>query len=144
MTIGRVVADLAIPAAHDNVGFGWMEVAARRVHAQRPSRPAELFPGRQAERMAEDVRNHRPIGDEGGLRSAVEGAEGIRLRGPIEVAERPGEPREMMLRAVVVAVNRASVVHDAMCGLVSFMRRSISSIACVVWARRRWFVVGAS
>src|SRR3954451_13905909 len=79
---------------------------------------------------------------------AGEGAERVRLRRPIEVPERAGEPREVVLRAVVVAVNGVDAVqvaaHDAISALVSFIRRSISSIAWVICARRRSLVVAVS
>ncbi len=39
----------------DDVGLGRMEVAARRIDAQRPSRRSEDFPRRQPERMAEEI-----------------------------------------------------------------------------------------
>ena len=60
--IRRVVIDggRVADAGHgpgDHVGFGRMEVAARRVDAQRPPRLAELFPRRQPQRMPQDVSN---------------------------------------------------------------------------------------
>ena len=64
-------------------------------------------------------------------------AKRARLRGPIEVAERPREPLKVVLRRVVVSVDRTQGRNCA-------MRRSISAIACPICALRRSLVVAAS
>ncbi len=56
-------------------------------------------------------------------RRTVERSEWIRLRCPVKVAERPGEPVEMMFAAVVVATDHTFVWASA-------IRRSSSWIAC--------------
>jgi len=93
--------------AGDEVGFGRMEVAAGRIDAKRPSRRLELFPSREAQRVPQEIgqyvagtrmreRKHR--------RATVR-PEGIRLRRPVQITERPGEAVEMVLGAVVIVAN---------------------------------------
>jgi hypothetical protein len=93
----------------DDVRFSRMEIAAGRVHAERPARSAKLFPRRQPERVSEDVAdgrvNRTRPREQRALGCAVEMAERIGLRRPIEIAERPGEPIEMVLGTVVVGMN---------------------------------------
>src|SRR5262249_1686241 len=150
MTIGRVVPDTAAGgAAADHVRFGGMQVAAGRIDAERPARAAELLPRRQAERMAQHAADRGEPGTRSRMMeerdwSADERTERSGLTRPVEISERAGEPREVMLGAVVVAVNDAPVAHDAISALVSFIRRSISSIAWVIWARRRSLAVAVS
>src|SRR5207249_6546050 len=121
-----------------------VEIPARRVDAERPARGAELLPGRQPERMAQNVaRDELRIAD-CGLRRIDKEPERVGLRRPIEIAERPGEAVEMVLGAVVIPVDRVEPAHEASAALVSFIRRSISSIACAICARRRSWVVAAS
>src|SRR5437667_4843131 len=43
----------------DDVRFRWMEIAAGRVHPERPARSAKLFPRREPERVPEDVADDR-------------------------------------------------------------------------------------
>ena len=118
----------------DDVCLGRVEVAARRIHAQRPPRSAELLPRREPKRMPEHVaecgrrqRRRRARGIEepvvrdgsrkivadrrgrrrvqGKGRSPAVGAERVRLRRPVQISKRLGEPVEVMLRAVVVMLN---------------------------------------
>jgi hypothetical protein len=106
---GRVAQ--TVDGAGDDVGFGWMKVAARRVDAQRPSGLAKLFPRRQAERQPEE-RAEIARGWRGGgsirtrrqreLAGAGERTERIGLRRPVEIPERSSEAVEMVLGAVVI------------------------------------------
>src|SRR5262249_51674725 len=150
MTIGSVVMHLELPRAHavDDVRLGGMQIAARRVDAKRPAGGAELLPRRQAEGEAKNrtdcglriagcglsvecgLRKCGWIADCGlwrrqlGDRRAVERSEGTGLRRPVEIPERPGEPVEVMLGGVVIAVNWIRIGHEAISARVSCMRRS--------------------
>src|SRR5262249_53271169 len=94
--------------------------------------------------MPKHARDCRAVIDERGLGRAGKRSKRVGLGRPVEIAERPGKPVEMVLRAVVVPVDGVGRAHEASDALVSFMRRSISAIACVIWARRRSLVVAAS
>jgi hypothetical protein len=81
-----------------------MEVAAGRIDAQGPSGAAELFPGRQAQRIPQEIGERMACAGSGQrtLRRAAVRPEGIRLRRPVQITERPGEAVEMVLGAVVI------------------------------------------
>ncbi len=123
------------PRATDNVRFRRMKISARRVHAKRPARPLELFPRGKAERMTQHVADRcdgQRFGSEpepagvferdrprrvsvraGGAGRWVQRhsgtafvrAERFRLRRPVQIAERPRERVEVMLRSVMVATH---------------------------------------
>jgi len=127
--IGRVVinrgrAGQSLDRAGDDVGFGRVKVAARRVGAQRPSRIAELFPRREAQGVSQDGADVPAMAD-CGLRIAdrwrIVGCVGPRvervlartgerskrvgLRRPVEIAEGTGEAVEVVLGPVVIGVD---------------------------------------
>src|SRR5213596_1887675 len=85
----------------DDVRFRWVEIAAGRVHPERPARSAKLLPRGEAERVPEDVADGRVNRawprEQGALGRAVEMAERIGLRCPIEIPERSGEAIEVVL-----------------------------------------------
>src|SRR5256885_9947917 len=54
VVIDRRVGASASAGTGDDIRFGRMEVAARRIDAQRPTRLAKLFPGGQAEGMTQN------------------------------------------------------------------------------------------
>jgi hypothetical protein len=89
-----------------------MKIAARRIDAERPSGAAKLLPRGQAEgvskQMTKAPRCGRRIGArcEWNFQGAVKRSERTRLRCPVEIAERPGKPVEVMLGAVVVGNDR--------------------------------------
>src|SRR5206468_7889916 len=89
------------------VRFRWMEIAAGRAHPERPARSAKLLPRGEPERVPEDVAdgrvNRARPREQRTLGRAVEMAERIGLRCPIEIPERSGEAIEMVLGPVVVA-----------------------------------------
>ena len=70
-------------------------------------RSAKLFPRREPERVPEDVAdgrvNHARPREQRALGGAVEMAERIGLRCPIEIPERSGEAIEVVLGPVVAA-----------------------------------------
>ena len=111
MEESRRLAQLRI-AADQDVALGGMQVAARRIRAQRPARAAGLLPRRERERVLEQARQrpeverrarHRAalvqalVGGRDRLlirredrqpreRRALEAPEGIRLVRPVELA----------------------------------------------------------
>ena len=90
--------------ADDQVRFGRVEVAAGRIDAKGPSRAAELLPGRQAQRIPQEIGEHMTGAGVGQrtLRRAAVRPERIRLRRPIQITERLGEAVEIVLGAVVI------------------------------------------
>jgi len=107
--IRRVVIDRGRLAetglrADDQIRFGRMEVAAGRIDAEGPSRAAELFPGRQAQRIPQEIGEQMAGAGSGQrtLRRAAVRPEGIRLRRPVQITDGPGEAIEMVLGAVVI------------------------------------------
>src|SRR5262249_21932268 len=123
MIAADIVVDAAVEAVtgrYDEVAFGRMQVAARRVTAHRPARAPELLPGRQPQRqLAQDRRTvdvEATRGDADGDmevavggshsisqerqiedRCAVVGTEGVRLCRPVEVARSRGVAVKVML-----------------------------------------------
>jgi hypothetical protein len=85
-----------------------MKIAAGRIDAQRPARAAKFLPRRQAKRVAEQMADARRSGRrirsrrERDVLRAVERSKRIRLRCPVQIAERPGKPVEVMFGAVVI------------------------------------------
>src|SRR5262245_46762443 len=102
-----------------------MKIAARRIDAQSPSRCASLFPGRQGERILKKLSNRpsveglcedvaldecRLVARFGRRRHELErkntspgkSAKWIGLCLPIQIAERRGKSRRMVLGALVV------------------------------------------
>src|SRR6266850_6637215 len=117
-----------------------MEIAAGWIDAQRPPRLAKLLPRGESQRMTEHVadtggrrvraRRERTLG------RAPEGSKRPRLRSPVEIAEGPREVMKVMLGAVVIRVDRRKSWcwrrQSFIPSSASFMRRSISAIACVM------------
>src|SRR6185369_11220535 len=113
----------------EEIALGGMQVAARRIHAQRPARAAGLLPRRERERVLEEARQraqvaryarHRAgrveavVWRRAGLvvrreewqprdRGAFEAAEGIGLVGPVQLPRAGREAGEVVLRALGVA-----------------------------------------
>ena len=138
VVIHRRLVGEARQRSADHIRFGGMEIPARRVDPQRPSRRLKTLPRRESERMPEHVadssgtqlfRRHleparlieaRAGGDIAGLmeredRRIRKPAKRARLRCPVEMAERSGEPLEMMFRPVVVAIHcRELLAHSSL------------------------------
>ena len=157
MAVCRVVVDRgrvrqATHGAADDVRLGRMEIAARRIHPQRPTRLAEPLPGGEPERVPEHItksggaQRFSPlleieqlivgrgpwqvaVREDRGRRvqrkdwRPVERAKWTWLRRPVEIAERPGEVLEVVLRAVVVAMD--GLESDDV--RVGFLRRAFLS-----------------
>jgi len=113
VAIGRVVIDAGDVAEtgrrpRDEVRLGRMQIAARRVDAQRPACAAILLPRREPERVAQEIADARGFSRGVGPRSEQDFApaairpEWIGLRGPVQIPEGRGESMEVMFRAVVI------------------------------------------
>src|SRR5262249_8814258 len=139
MIAADIVVDAAVEAGtgrYDEVAFGRMQVAARRVTAQRPARAPELLPGRQPQRqLAQDRRTvdvEATRGDAAGDmevavggshsisqerqiedRCAVVGTEGVRLCRPVEVARSRGVAVKVMLAAPVIGEHLPDTILPA-------------------------------
>jgi hypothetical protein len=94
--------------AGDDVGFGRMKIAARRIDAQRPARAAEFLPRRESQRVAEQMADlgvaWRGVGArrQRNFRCAAKRSERIRLRCPVQITKRSGKPMKVMFGAVVI------------------------------------------
>src|SRR5919197_5970952 len=109
-----------------------MKVAARRIAAQRPMRRLIPLPRREAEGITEDgadirLRSARARRERNFDRAAIR-TERTGLRCPVEIAERPGESMEVMLRAVAVSQDGVEIAHESSAATASAIRLSTSAI----------------
>ncbi|MGK2898434.1 MAG: hypothetical protein ACSLE9_07075 [Burkholderiaceae bacterium] len=128
-------------AGGQQIGLGRVQVAARRVGAQRPAVGAVLLPGGQREAQLEQrrdavavrrARRHAgvQVGPGRGQRAGHQrqqrdrrtgpAAEGVRLRVPVQRFGARGVALQMVLAALVIGPRRVQrVVHDAQTGRFS-------------------------
>src|SRR5687768_10862172 len=121
-------------AVDDDVGFGGMKVAARRVDSQRPAGRGVLLPGREAHGMTKHVADRlRAIHQRDERRTRI-AAERIRLTRPVEISDGAGKAPEVMFRRLVITDYFESCA----------IRLSSSSIAWLSCCFRAWWVVSSS
>ena len=159
MLPGRVVIKTggrgnALDLVDEQIAFGRMQVAARRVGSKRPTDLAGLLPGRNGQRALEEARQRecadrgardrpRPIevfvgrrwrcvirlqtrqGDE---RRPLVASKRIGLVRPVQAAERARIPEEVMLGLLVVAHDRAQGIAWLRALNRVFLRRIVHAL----------------